>query len=293
MTAGDLLVAVEALAALPLEAPPAQAAAIAARLCGAARSTFFPAAGDGTIGRTGSRIDGTRATRLTPSACDLLPLYVGRNIDGLIPFYDVLPGWWISVQVTAGARVQGALVLDDIEREPPEHQVRALRSFAMVMGLRMELARDVERHRRTASTDQLTGLSTRVVAKEALERALAERGAAGVVLIDLDHFKAINDSQGHAAGDEVLRRAARALQTAMRAGDVVARWGGDEFVVVTSASAQVIATRIHQCLTDAGIAASIGAAQAPEDGHQDDTLVACADARMYQQKSHRRRAPAR
>jgi diguanylate cyclase (GGDEF)-like protein/PAS domain S-box-containing protein len=88
-------------------------------------------------------------------------------------------------------------------------------------------------------TDALTGIASRRAAQNALHRELAKvaRGGAGfsVALFDLDHFKSINDRFGHPAGDVVLQRAAAILATVARATDVVARWGGEEFIAIISA----------------------------------------------------------
>ena len=95
---------------------------------------------------------------------------------------------------------------------------------------------DVRELRRIATRDVLTGLPNRMAAIEsfARERLRAERGryALALALIDFDRFKSINDQLGHAAGDAVLRRGSAAIAQALRATDVVARWGGEELLVV-------------------------------------------------------------
>ena len=92
------------------------------------------------------------------------------------------------------------------------------------------------RTRQEADTDALTGLANRRALERTLEAALARAAArarsVGVLMLDLDGFKAINDTHGHAAGDEALREVARRLQRCVRERDLVARLGGDEFVVV-------------------------------------------------------------
>ena len=89
---------------------------------------------------------------------------------------------------------------------------------------------------RRATTDPLTGLANRRAGREALERetALARRHghALSVALFDIDHFKKVNDDLGHDVGDVVIREFARVLRLAARATDVVARWGGEEFLVL-------------------------------------------------------------
>ena len=154
-----------------------------------------------------------------------------------------------------------------------------------------------------AYTDTLTGLPNRACFVAELKRALARArrdSSAGLalVLLDLDRFKAVNDSVGHNAGDELLRTVARRFVAAVREGDMVARLGGDEFVVllygcVHAASAEVIVRRIREALAgapvDAGgrawpVTASIGAAVwSPECGGLEDLLEA-ADQAMYAAK---------
>ena len=93
-----------------------------------------------------------------------------------------------------------------------------------------------EKLARRAVTDPLTGLPNRLVLNDRLEHALArcrrEGTNVGLVFIDLDHFKSLNDVFGHDAGDEVLRQVATRLSVAVRDGDTAVRLGGDEFVVL-------------------------------------------------------------
>ena len=160
--------------------------------------------------------------------------------------------------------------------------------------------REHESLRVQAYTDALTGLPNRACFVAELKRALARArrdSSAGMalVLLDLDRFKAVNDSVGHNAGDELLRTVARRLVAAVREGDMVARLGGDEFVVllygcVHAASAEVCVRRIRGALADAPVdaggrawpvTASIGAAVwSPEYGGLEDLLEA-ADQAMY------------
>jgi len=99
-----------------------------------------------------------------------------------------------------------------------------------------ELARAVEQVRELATRDELTGLPNRRYLSELLHlQALqAQRSRQGLLVaqLDLDHFKAINDTHGHAAGDRALRTFARAVVSSVRASDILARWGGEEFVLL-------------------------------------------------------------
>ena len=160
-------------------------------------------------------------------------------------------------------------------------------------------ARQVEQ---LARFDSLTGLPNRATFMDELERALARARRLGhtfaVGFIDLDRFKNINDSLGHAAGDELLKVMARRLPNALRETDLVARLGGDEFVVLIEGHAtaptlalvgQKLLGAICEPLAIAGrafqISASLGLALFPGDGDDAATLLKHADAAMYQAKA--------
>ena len=155
------------------------------------------------------------------------------------------------------------------------------------MLVRTMVAEQESAHR--AQHDVLTGLLNRA----GLERALAARGAgddAGrptIFYIDLDGFKAINDTYGHGVGDKLLQAVAGRLRAAVRPNDAVARLGGDEFLVVTDhrdrAAARRTGDRLVAALSDAPyllgdeaalMGACVGIAMAPEDGKDFDTLIA-------------------
>jgi diguanylate cyclase (GGDEF)-like protein len=93
-----------------------------------------------------------------------------------------------------------------------------------------------DRLRELAHTDSLTGLANRVTLRDALADALAQGKTGALLMVDLDHFKAVNDSQGHSAGDELLKAVTRRLRDCVRQGDLVARLGGDEFAVLLTRS---------------------------------------------------------
>jgi diguanylate cyclase (GGDEF)-like protein/PAS domain S-box-containing protein len=155
-----------------------------------------------------------------------------------------------------------------------------------------------------ATHDQLTGLPNRVLLFEKIERAMEGMKAAPIpsrsalLFVDIDHFKKFNDTLGHAQGDAVLQQVARRLCEVVRPGDTVARFGGDEFIVLcerldTASDAVVIAHRINAaCLlpfeiqqTSVAVGVSIGIAQI--DPSEDDPLAVIrdADAAMYEAKA--------
>lgn len=159
-----------------------------------------------------------------------------------------------------------------------------------------------ERLTRLASSDILTGLPNRGVFKDRLEHAIhkAKRhnGRLAVFFLDLDHFKHINDSLGHKAGDILLCEVARRIRSCVRDSDTVARLGGDEFTVILEdiSSAQYVGRVAEKILTstalpymldntEVNISPSIGISLYPADGRDVDMLVRNADAAMYYAKS--------
>ena len=157
-----------------------------------------------------------------------------------------------------------------------------------------------ERYQLAAEVDALTGVHSRT----AWERILADEAASyrlladptAVVAVDLDELKTVNDRDGHAAGDALLQRAARAIAAGVRADDPVARLGGDEFAVLlrrcTREAADDRAREIRSSLDAAGVRASVGvAAAAPADGLEG--AVQAADRAMYEEKRRRRELPSR
>lgn len=158
--------------------------------------------------------------------------------------------------------------------------------------------------RRLARTDPLTRAWNRRaivdLLRRELERARREGGRVGVLFIDLDRFKRINDTCGHAAGDAVLREAAERIRAVVRPDDPVGRYGGDEFVVIVAgagversavraAAAIAAGLRRRPVAKSAGegevrVTASIGVAVAPPGARDPERLIAAADRAMYAAK---------
>ncbi|WP_127781990.1 EAL domain-containing protein [Rhodococcus sp. X156] len=186
-----------------------------------------------------------------------------------------------------------------------------LQRFATETGLAVENHRELEARRslerqlrEQASVDPLTGLANRtrlgVLLGEALRRTDQEH-CLGVVFLDLDRFKTINDSLGHAAGDELLTAVGQRLEAAVRPEDVVGRLGGDEFVVLlnrlarptATAEAELVGGRILAALTEpfpvgqrsVFVSASIGLAVAHGSEHDAESLLREADIAMYRAKA--------
>jgi diguanylate cyclase (GGDEF)-like protein/PAS domain S-box-containing protein len=183
--------------------------------------------------------------------------------------------------------------------EPDGSQYGALSTYA-------DVTRPVEREQRfrhEADTDDLTGLANRRALQRmltaALARAQAHGLAVGVLMLDLDGFKAVNDSLGHAAGDAALREVAARLRRSVRERDMVSRTGGDEFVVVLAdialdeRAAHDAAARVESAFAAPLVVegerlhlhAAVGVACYPTDGREQEQLLAAADRAMYARKT--------
>ena len=160
-------------------------------------------------------------------------------------------------------------------------------------------AEEAVRHQ--AMHDPLTGLGNRQLLMDQLKRDLAvaqrHHQNLGVLFVDLDGFKAVNDGYGHAFGDQVLEQMAERFRTAIRQSDLLARLGGDEFVVLVpqAGSREELATLARKLVTAAEqpftqlnlpitLSASVGIARFPEDGDTADALLRAADQAMYAAK---------
>jgi diguanylate cyclase (GGDEF)-like protein len=159
------------------------------------------------------------------------------------------------------------------------------------------------------STDDKTGLLTARAWREHAHHALRQgEHAHGLLVLDLDHFKAVNDTYGHLAGDRVLSAVAGTISTAVRAHDIVGRLGGEEFAVLINGSGPEVGTEtvlvsvaeriLHTVATLSvqittldgpavvtGLTVSIGGARFPAHGPDLDTLLRVADAECYQAKA--------
>jgi diguanylate cyclase (GGDEF)-like protein len=150
-----------------------------------------------------------------------------------------------------------------------------------------------------AHTDPLTGVANRRGVTRALGRALSVGLPVTVALIDLDHFKRFNDTYGHAIGDTVLRRVARALASVIPGTGIAARWGGEEFAIAmpghSTESPEQIGERLRRAVSEVvlfeiegapQVTASVGVARWEGEGERPSipTLVAAADAALYESK---------
>jgi diguanylate cyclase (GGDEF)-like protein len=169
--------------------------------------------------------------------------------------------------------------------------------FGAMAALAFNSARQRERLRAQARTDSLTGMLNRRAFFERITEELARGERIGtpvsVVLLDIDHFKPVNDEYGHAEGDRALRAIAAKLQMTVRADETAARYGGEEFALIAaragSAEAVELAERARAAIADVSVhgsalSASAGVATWPGDADTPDALLEAADRALYEAK---------
>ncbi len=204
-------------------------------------------------------------------------------------------------------RVDGTRVHVSSSGEPVYDEAGGFRGYRGVSSNISVRKAAEERLEQLAQYDAVTGLANRNLLHERLEHACVQsrrrsRGA-GVLYVDLDGFKLVNDTHGHHVGDELLRQVGRRLQDCVRRDDTVSRLGGDEFAVVIADLARPDdAALVAQKVLDAFaapfelggqenfITASIGVATFPNDGESAEALLKCADIAMYRAKESSRNA---
>jgi len=269
----------------------------------------------GEDGRAGARLEGLEFsddTGLVASAVRLGSSLPGKELDiSRAPVFDAatrLKGL-ASLKVIplrTAQKVLGTVVLGS--KRPNAYGAEAVRQLEVVAMQAAESiyrARLFEQTERLATTDGLTGLTNHRTFQVRLDEQLAQAQRYGkklsLILCDIDHFKAVNDTYGHPVGDVVLRGVAKTLLKDARATDIVARYGGEEFAVVMpetdAAGALVIAERIRERVkalafeTGQGtlkVTLSLGVAAVPDDAARKPELVQRADACLYHAKRHGR-----
>jgi diguanylate cyclase (GGDEF)-like protein len=220
------------------------------------------------------------------------------DVPGLeaLPCHPTMPlGSLCAAPLVYHGRALGVLVaLANATRTFLPNDVELLQSYAAQAAIALTNARLYEAQQALASRDPLTGLLNHrefheTIARE-LERCRRHGGEFSTVLFDLDGFKLINDTDGHAEGDHVLRHTAAALIAACRTSDFAFRIGGDEFALVLpetdARAAAFVASRAAEELTasEPRGAFSYGIAGWPDDGPSKDTLLREADKRLYEMK---------
>ena len=232
-------------------------------------------------------IEATRLDELGGSTALLLPLSTGGRVVGLVEFI--------------GLRER---------RAPRAAETALLRTMTTQAAAALENARLVRQLRDAAEIDLITGVYSHRHLQDRLRqetaRSVRTRSPLSVLMLDLDDFKRVNDEHGHQAGDRVLRAIAGAIRSSVRTSDVVARYGGDEFVVLMpdtdEDAARQVAERAQAAIAatphpmtdgaDVRVECSLGLALQPRDGRSGRALLRAADAAMYEHKRSRRAARA-
>jgi diguanylate cyclase (GGDEF)-like protein len=177
-------------------------------------------------------------------------------LAGVVPGTELTPEAVACMPLIARERLLGVLSLyrRGADRAFAADEVALLTDFAAVAALALDNARTRSELERLATTDDLTGLPNRRRFQTELEREIATANRYGsplsLLLLDLDNFKAINDTYGHHAGDNALRRVAAAIEAQLRTPDLVARLGGDEFAVLLPQTAPADADALARRLKD-------------------------------------------
>jgi diguanylate cyclase (GGDEF)-like protein len=207
----------------------------------------------------------------------------------------------LAVPLRSRNRNLGALVLTGRQGAFTASAARVLGILANQAAATLTVIEFKERHKELAEHDALTGLFNRRAFDDHLARAVAREDRQGgrfaLLLLDIDHFKKINDTYGHPSGDAALRGVARLLGRLLRKGDLASRYGGEEFAAILPGSDEAGALRMAERLRQAleqdrlvfegarlAVTASFGAAVWPADGREAPALLASADRALYAAK---------
>jgi two-component system cell cycle response regulator len=208
----------------------------------------------------------------------------------------------LAVPLRARNRTLGALVLTGARGSFDASSRRVLEILANQAAATLSVIQLKERHKDLAARDGLTGLYNRRSFDELLAQVVARedrrpQGGFALLMLDLDHFKKLNDTFGHPAGDAALKHAALTLNRRLRKNDVLARYGGEEFTVILDGAdlgkAGELAERLREALEKGqivfegarlAVTASFGLAVWPGDGRDGMTLLAAADRALYAAK---------
>ncbi len=271
-----------------------------------ARDAMFSYTFDGMFLSINSRF----AEMLGYTAEELLTLDVGKVVAP--DHHEMAADGLRRVFLGEQSSYEVDLITRDRERVPVEITCRFVLDEAGNPAMVQGIGRDISERRQAEETirrlayhDSLTGLPNRALFEDRLRMALAQAKrqgeSLGVIFLDIDGFKLVNDTLGHTAGDKLLQMVARDLSNLVRDCDTVARVGGDEFTILLPGVEQIddvteVAQRILECLrqprTIAGedfrSTASIGITTFPADGDDGETLLRNADTAMYRAKDNGR-----
>ncbi|MBU4589579.1 MAG: sensor domain-containing diguanylate cyclase [Candidatus Omnitrophica bacterium] len=205
---------------------------------------------------------------------------------------------FVTVPLKARDKVIGVIVADNLFTKKPitNDDIHMLTTFANQAGMAIENSRLYERTLVLSNSDSLTGLwhhgYFQYLLGQEIEYASLRKQSFSILMIDIDDFKKFNDTNGHQAGDAMLRSISSILKKISKRIDIVARYGGEEFVILLPATkkqeAIVLAERLRKSVEENknlnGITISLGVASFPEDSEEKETLISHADKALYKAK---------
>lgn len=221
------------------------------------------------------------------------------------------------LEIDKGMTLGALCILDTKPRSLNEHECAEMQRFAQLASALLKLQRknvylqnDTDMLRKSALSDPLTRLYNRRALREhaapVLRRLFAQQQSAGIMLLDMDNFKAVNDTYGHPAGDKLLKQAAERIRSVIRPGDIPVRIGGDEFCIILPSvqndqQLETIANRLVEAFrapflineTEVTSAISVGTLLAPQDGCTGEELAHHADKALYAAKMRGRNCAVR
>lgn len=253
----------------------------------------------GTVTDAISAHPGSVLQRLQRNKSTLLAAAVDSSVD---PWLDAaIPNArnLVIVPLSAEEQIVGALICEQQEQSGSRIQERVVtmvERFASHAALALRSRWLLEEIRDAAATDGLTGIRNRRAFDERLDEELARAGRSGepvsLLMLDIDHFKALNDDHGHQAGDDVLREIGAALAADCRTFDIPARYGGEEFAIILPRTdprtALTVAERLRGVVetadTSIPVTVSVGVATAVAGLDSPQALIAAADGALYESK---------